>query len=62
MNLPHNLLSKAAEVIAQHYQFNKLPGNAEVYYTITCLQKHQKYLDKQDTLLKLKLTEIGVEI
>lgn len=62
MNLPHNQLSKAAEIIMQHHRFNKLPGNAEVYYTIRYLREDIRYLDKQDKLLVCKLQEAGIEI
>jgi len=62
MNLSHNQLSKVAEIIMQHHQFNKLPGNAEVYYTIRYLREDLRYLDKQDKLLVLKLQEARIQI
>jgi hypothetical protein len=62
MNLPHSKISKAAEIIMQHHHYNKLPGNAEVYYTIRCLLENFKNLDKQDKLLVHKLQEAGIEI
>lgn len=62
MNLPHNKISEAAEIIMNHYRFNKLPGNAEVYYTISSLRERQNYLDKQEKLLQQKLISIGVKV
>ena len=60
MNLPQSVMNQAAAIIKQHYGFNKLPGNDEVYQTIQCLRLEVG--DKRANLLKAKLLSLGIVI
>ena len=60
MNLPQSVINQAAAIIKQHYGFNKLPGNDEVYHTIQCLRLEVG--DKQTNLLKAKLLSLGIVV